>query len=152
MGRPKGTKNKKTVVVETQPPIDNEAIQPDGQVEAQPETPIVEPKKSKVEDYILVKTSNRNIVVKCNSLKFEVVHISGSGAVNNPKVFFIKILKSKLAPLLNDDEKNDVDDAETTEIDALIKNSKARGSKEYEASSARKKKLNGEIQPSEFYA
>lgn len=111
----------------------------------------VKPQEIKAEPVVLVKTMNRDVVVKANGLKFEVSHISGTGAVHRPKVFFLKVKYSKLLEKLTEEEAKDVEPAEIKEIGELVKQSNIRQMKEYQNSGAKKRKMEQEIAPSEFY-
>jgi hypothetical protein len=144
MGRPKGIKNK-VEAVELQ---EKEQVVTEAQTE-QAQTEVKA--KAKKEEFVLIKTSNKDVVVKANELKFQVVHISGYGTVNNPKVFFMNVLESKLREKLTEEEIKDVDGADLSEIGNLVKLSREKGNREQQESNAHKRKLNQEIPISQVY-
>jgi hypothetical protein len=147
MGRHKGTKNKVVKAVEqveVVKPVEHPIV---------PQETISEPVKKKVvkkDEFVLAKTTDREIVVAVNKLGFEIVHVSGAGSVHNPKVFFIKVNLDKLCEVVEDEKMNNVEPADYKEIVDRINASRVQGIKEYEASGAKKRKLNAEIVPSEF--
>lgn len=110
-------------------------------------------KKETVEALVLIKTTDKDVVkIAVTDLKYEIVHMSGSGSPHNPKIFFIKVQQNKLSEKLTPEQVDNIEAAEMSEIEELINKSRERGQKEYDSSGARRRKLNAEIQPSEFFA
>lgn len=112
-----------------------------------------EAKKESADPLVLIKTIDRDVVkIAVTDLRYEIVHMSGSGSPHNPKIFFIKVQQDKLSEKLTPEQIDNIEAAEMSEIEALINKSRERGMKEYDTSGARRRKLNAEIQPSEFFA
>lgn len=110
-------------------------------------------KKESADPLVLIKTIDRDVVkIAVTDLRYEIVHMSGSGSPHNPKIFFIKVQQDKLSEKLTPEQIDNIEAAEMSEIEALINKSRERGMKEYDTSGARRRKLNAEIQPSEFFA
>lgn len=148
MGRPKSTKNKELNTVQETPKQENvntEAGQ--SETDVKPEIKTSESKN----ELTLVKTLDRELVVAANELKYSVVHVSGSGSPHNPKIFFLSVNLDKLAEKVGDDKMNNAEPADKSEIDQLIVKSRNRGIKELKESGAQKRKMDQEIQPSQFF-
>lgn len=121
------------------------------QTEPAPVAAAVKEEPVRTDGTILIKTMNRAVVAKAIALKFEVAHMSGYGTPHSPKIFFIRVDEDRLRKELTEEEINDVDGAADHEIADLVKISADKGRKDYEASGAKRRKLNSEIQPSEYF-
>jgi hypothetical protein len=139
MGRPKKIK-----VVESneQVTLNDSAVQSEL-------SPLV---KDKEPEIVLCKTMNKKIVSMAMETGFEIVHISGYGSKNNPKIWFLKGDIDKLFKKISKDEQDYIEPAVNQEIQDRIKHSKEQGLKDYANSGVHKRQLNAEIKPSEFYA
>ena len=88
-------------------------------------------------DIVLVKT-NKYIAAQLIENNAKVVHISGPGSFNEPKVWYIEA-SIKALDKLSEDDQNLVEKATYSEIDARINKSRAIKEQEKQESAAQKK-------------
>jgi len=103
---------------------------------------VIEPKvetKPKISesDIVLVKT-NKNIAAQLIENNAKVIHISGPGSFNEPKVWYIEA-SIKTLDKLSEDDQNLVEKATYSEIDARINKSRVVKEQEKQESAAQKK-------------